>query len=259
MCGLPFRGGPRLRPSFVGPPRSVGALGSPFRVWWPPPWGVPLLVLIGVPPCSLAARRGRALLGEGTPSPFPPSLAAHARRSQPFRGGTSPPSPCCRVLLLAVAPWGVVPPFRPLCCARGCCRPRAHSSSHQRVLSRGGGVCWRVPSVIVCMSSLACVGPVDWASLRRGQSRAGGVCCRAPRAAGSLFRPHCRLRVPHLRRSPWRLSVSAIGRLLLGWSGGGWIFVPSPPTASILPPPGSRRCGGSQSLVSHWAPAFSGG
>ena len=114
--GLPLGGAPCLCPP-LGPPRAVRALGAPFRVRWPPSWGVPSPVLLGVLPLSLDAHRGRALLGWGAPSPFPPILAARVKRSRPFGGG-----PLCHRLvghapLCALSPQGVVPPFRPLGCA----------------------------------------------------------------------------------------------------------------------------------------------
>ena len=48
-----------------------------------------MLLCLGVSPRALAARRGRALLGGGSSSPFPPSAAACVMPARPFGGGLS--------------------------------------------------------------------------------------------------------------------------------------------------------------------------
>ena len=74
------------------------------------------------------------------------------------------------------------------------------------------------------------------------------VCCSVPASASSSFnlpRPVAPLRLRH-----WSAAPSEVG--------GGWVFVSSPPPASVLPPLGSGRCGGSQGFISLGASAFSG-
>ena len=88
MRRLPFGGAPLLCP-YLGPLRSVHALGVSFWVRWPPSRGVPSLFLLGVPPLAFAARRGRAALGGGDPSPFSPSSAARIKRLRLFGGSLS--------------------------------------------------------------------------------------------------------------------------------------------------------------------------
>ena len=108
-------GGGSLPPSSPQRPLALGAgccLGgllvfvcpvlvprTPCARWVPLP--VLVVTLVGGFPCwasrgsplSLSARPGRALLGGGSPSPFPSSLAARVRRTQLFGG--SPVLCCC--------------------------------------------------------------------------------------------------------------------------------------------------------------------
>ena len=112
--GQPFGGGPRHRPSSVRILRSKSLLGSPLWILVPPLRGGLTLVQPGVPSRSLAVRHGRALLGGGSPSPFPPSSAARVRRARPFGGG-----PLLRLSiglfpLQALSPGVFVPPLLPL-------------------------------------------------------------------------------------------------------------------------------------------------
>ena len=62
--------------------------GGPSSSSWSWPRGGVRTAVIGGTPCSLAACRGRALLGGGSPPYFPPLAAAHIKRAQPF-GGSS--------------------------------------------------------------------------------------------------------------------------------------------------------------------------
>ena len=96
-------------PSCLRAPRSVCALGSPFRVWWPPLWEVPLLFLTGVPPLSLASRRGRALLGGVPLCPSPPCRPLALSNRGRSRGGISSISSSA-VLPIAVSLLGVLSP-----------------------------------------------------------------------------------------------------------------------------------------------------
>ena len=216
------------------------------------------MCLLGFSPQSLAARPGGAMLGGGAPYFFPPSLAARIRRSRPFGEALLLRRLVGCVLLLVRAPWGVVPPIYPWCASDQWHRPRSHWASHRRGRSRACEVCWQVPSVVWISSSAGTV-PVKWASRRRNRSCASGVCCRAPHAAGLLLRPRLHLRVLHRYRAPWCRSVSIIVWLPPVGSGGGWVFVPSPPPAFVLPPLGSGCCGGSQGFNSLGAPNLSWG
>ena len=92
--------------------RALRARREPLPVPGVPLAGVLSLALSAVPPRSLAARHGRALLGGVSPSPFPPSSAACVRRARLFGG------PLSFVALLAVscssrALLGVSPPPPP--------------------------------------------------------------------------------------------------------------------------------------------------
>ena len=220
------------------------ALGSPFRFQWPPSWGVPPLGLSGVPPApSLRALVARFWVGVpplSSPPLRPLALGAPNRAG----GGGSPLSP-----------------------RRPCPSPSARSMGFRSPPSflraapiNGAGLtltgpptdaagaapvkCAGVYPAALWFSSSAGAVPADWSSHHRGQSCAYGVCCRAPRAAGSILRPRLRLRVLHRRCTPWRRSVSAIGRLLPVGSGGGWVFVPPPPTHVRPPPVGIRTLWG---------------
>ena len=207
-----------------------------------------MLVLSGSPPLSLAARHGRALLGGGYPSPFPPSSAARIRRAQLFGGG-----PLLRLSvrpfpLLALSTGGFAPPLLPLWPTLSCGpmailgrrRPRSVLASHR---------CRRcLFTLLTTLARVAfgCVFSCD-----------GGVCGQVPCAASSLRRRHLHVLLHRCALS--RRAVAAIGRLLPGVLDSGWFFVPSPLPPSVLPPSGLGRCGGSQGFVSPGSPIFSGG
>ena len=118
--GAGFRsgGGVRRRSSSFGTPHSTRFMGSPLWFKESPSRGVLPLGLSGVSPCSLAACHGRALLGVGSPSPFPPSSAARIRRARPFGGGPSPPSPRLPGPSPHMRSWGFRPPPTPSVCSR---------------------------------------------------------------------------------------------------------------------------------------------
>ena len=81
---LPVRQGPMVILAAGGP--RVGC--TPLILGPVARWG-PALLCLGVPPHAPAARCGRALLDDGSPSP--PSLAAaRVKRAQPFGGFPSP-------------------------------------------------------------------------------------------------------------------------------------------------------------------------
>ena len=87
-----------------------------------------------------------------------------------------------------------------------------------------------------------------WLQLRRWSVWAGTLHCQLPPLSPS---PHS--------AAPSRRAVPAIGWALPGISGGGWVFVPSPPPPSVLPPSGSGHCGGSQGFDSLGFLILSGG
>ena len=140
--GRPFGGATRLRPSSLGLLRSENSLGSALWILFPPSRGDLALLCSGVPPRSLAARHGRALLGGSSPSPSPPSAAARVRPVRLFGGG-----PLLRLSLvrfpLQAHPLGFsVPPLlilvsRAVLCGPmavlPCCRPRTGFASHRRL------------------------------------------------------------------------------------------------------------------------------
>ena len=83
------RGRARYVPLPLLPARGLRALlgrGVPVLFLGPVCRGGPEVVCSGDPPCAPAARRWRALLGGGSPSPFFPSSAARVRRGRPFGG-----------------------------------------------------------------------------------------------------------------------------------------------------------------------------
>ena len=107
--------------SSVGALHSKNSLGGPLWFKESPSWGVLPMGLLGVPPRSLYARHGRALLGGGSPSPFPPrrplalgarnrsggrlssvSLSAGSLSLRALLGVSSPPS---SLWVFPVAPW----------------------------------------------------------------------------------------------------------------------------------------------------------
>ena len=100
-------GYPTLRARSGGPlpgpvaPLAVGSHNVPL-------WG---------PSLALAARPGRAPLGGGDPSPFPPSSAACIKRSRLFGGRPLRHRLVGRLPRHSLAPRGVVPPCRLFFCA----------------------------------------------------------------------------------------------------------------------------------------------
>ena len=92
-----------------GPHTPYTLLRAPSGSGGPPHGGFPCWSSRGSPPLALAARHGRALLGGGAPSPFPPSLAAHVKRSQTFGGEPLRHRLVGCVLHRAFAPQGLVP------------------------------------------------------------------------------------------------------------------------------------------------------
>ena len=205
--------------SSVGALRSKSPLGAPLWFKEFPSRGFLPLGLSGVPPLSIAARHGRALMGGGYPSPFSPSLAACVRRARPFWGGTLLRLPIFWVPLIAYALEGFVSPLLPLCVPASCGPMAVFGQSRPRT---------------------------DWASHRRCRSRAGEVCWRVPHAAVSLLCLCLCLRILSPRCASSRRAVSAIRWALPGGLGGWWVFVPSHPPSSVLPLSGSVCCGGSQ-------------
>ena len=111
---------------------------------------------------------------------FPPLLAACVRRLRLFWEGPLRLFVVGRAPCRACAPWGVAPPCRLLRCIGHWRRSRSHLGSLRRGLSRGGGLCCRVPGVVACPISSADAVPADKASRRCGHSRAGTVFCRLP-------------------------------------------------------------------------------
>ena len=273
FCAL-LDGGPS-RPLEIGMGCRSGGPLLPFVLCWAPALqelaGGPLLVLgvplaggspagpLGPPPCSLAARHGIGLLGGGSPTPFPPSLTPRVRRARLFGGDPLFCRPVCWVCLLVRSPWGFVPPLLPLCVSFGRCRPLSDCASFQCSRSRADGLCCQVPRAVVSLLLGRRRSRGDWASYRRGRSRAGEVCFRVPRAAGSLLRPRLCLRVLLPCSASSRRAVSVIRWAVPGGSGGGWVFIPSLPPASVLPQMGLGRCEGSQDFNSLGAPILSGG
>ena len=174
-------------------------------------------------------------------------------------GGGSLPSTCLPGPSPCALACGFRPPLLPLCVSFGRRRPRADCASRRCSRIRADGLCCRVPRVAVSLLLSPRRPHGDWASQRLGRNRANGVCFRMPCAAGSLLRPRFYLRILSPGRASSRRAVSAIGWALPGGSGGWWFLVPSPPPASILPPSGLGRCGGSQGFDSLGAPILSGG
>ena len=93
-------GGPPLSPTsgcarrLLSPARAqfarAAGKGDPIHPLYP---GLALgarVAISGGTPRSLAARRGRALLGGGSPSSFPPLASARINCAQPFRGSPFP-------------------------------------------------------------------------------------------------------------------------------------------------------------------------
>ena len=236
--GLPFRGAHRHRLSCVSPPRYTSFLGAPLWFKESPLRGVLLLGLSGVPPCSLAAHHGRALLGEGSPSPFLFSSAARVMHTPPFGGS---PLLCLSVRwspLLTRAPGGFVLPLLQLYFPASCVpmaivvrrRPRGYWSSYRRGRSRAGKVCWRVPCAagsilhlhLFPMAVFFQHGPrADRTSRQRSCSRASGLCCRVPRATSALLSVSAS--ADYFSVAPCRTALSppSGGSSLVGQSVGG--------------------------------------
>ena len=205
---------------------------------------------LGVPPSAPSLHARDACFWVGVPPLSSPPLrplvlGAHDRS----RGGISSVSPSAIARSACARLGGFVPPLPPLCIlVVSCvpmavllrCRPRSVLASHQRRCCR-----------FAVLTTLARV------AFGFGCGCAGEVCWRVPCAASFLRRLlHS---VLHRCRASWRRAVPAIRRLLPGVSGSGWVFVPSPPRPSVLPPSGLGRCGVSQGFVSPGSPIFSGG
>ena len=208
-CGRPFRGDPRCRPSIVGLLRSKISWGSPLWFLESPSREVLSQVLLGASPCFLAAHRGRALLGEGSPSIFPPrqplALGAHD-----CSGVSSPPSLCQMFPSPRSLSWEFRPPLLLLWPPMSCgpmvvldrLRPRAGWASHRRRR------CLFAVLTALTRVTFGC-----------GFSRAGGVCRGVSCAAGSLCRIPFRILLRH--RALSSRAVSTIVWALPGISGGG--------------------------------------
>ena len=229
VLGVPFAGGSPAGP-LGGPPPASSLRTMGARFW------------VGVPPLP-------------SPPLWPLALGARDR----LGGGGSLPSPRLPVPSPRALSWGFRPPPPTYVRFLWPAPARPDCASRQRSRSRADGLCYRVPSAAVSLL-LGRRGPRgDWASHCRGRSRAGGVCFWVPRASGLLLRPCLRLCILSSRYASSRRAVSAIGWALSGGLGGGWVFLFSPPPASVLPPSGSGRCGGSQGFDSLGAPILSGG
>ena len=207
------------------------------------------MVLSGVPPHSLAARHGRALLGEGSPSPFPPSSATRVRRALQFgRGLYSVSSSAVSLSLRSLL--GVLSPPSFSRCGLPC--PVAHWPS-----SSGAGPVLAWPPTNAAVASLQYSR--RWcASLSVVAMAAPVKCadgCPAPPVPSAVSFSASSIFVAPRGAAPSPPSVGA----LPGVSGGGWVLVPSPPPLSVLPLSGSGRCGRSQGFDSPRSPIFSGG
>ena len=158
---------------------------------------VPAPVLLGVPPLSLAERRGRAPLCGGVSSPFPLSSAARVKCSRPFGGGLSViASPAARPaalsLLRVLSPpsvcWAVPsPPLHPLPLgARGRYGGGASLPLPRRPFAPSrplsSGCCPPLPSAVVILAtapaSLFLGLPPPQPEPRRGSGPASARRCR---------------------------------------------------------------------------------
>ena len=195
-----------------------------------------------IPPRSFLVRRGRALMGGGSPSPFPPSAAARVRRGQPFGGGglssvsppsvssctalslrgvSSPPSPYGRPDLWVVAQWPSSPDAGPTLAW-----PLADSFNATLPYSRR--MCLPF-SVVAPAAPAKCLGGYPALPATAAVSIASSVSSNPP----------CRA-MP----SPPSGACSLVAQAVGGFSS------PPPLPPSVLPPSVVGSCDGSQCFVS---------